>query len=208
MVADRSSQWLRPLKSLVLEPVINLSGRRVALQQLKAIRLIRIQRMKTSTTVRYAVEAVQSCPQRDCVSRIPIATADCGTSTLQDGTYSQSRGVQIERELQEFITLRDKVYNIVRWAHRDRHCDFGGKVADLLVFGPNPDGPFLGLFGSKRASNTLQNFVTGILHLTVKCPSNANQCDCAGLSLVPEIAYSFLFDPAPFTNTHVELVDA
>ncbi|KAF1778164.1 hypothetical protein GQ600_4897 [Phytophthora cactorum] len=135
MVADRSSQWLRPLKSLVLEPVINLSGRRVALQQLKAIRLIRIQRMKTSTTVRYAVEAVQSCPQRDCVSRIPIATADCGTSTLQDGTYSQSRGVQIERELQEFITLRDKVYNIVRWAHRDRHCDFCGKVADLLVFG-------------------------------------------------------------------------
>ncbi|KAG2898534.1 hypothetical protein PC117_g22500, partial [Phytophthora cactorum] len=136
------------------------------------------------------------------------ADQDCGTSTLQDGTYSQSRGVQIERELQEFITLRDKVYNIVRWAHRDRHCDFGGKVADLLVFGPNPDGPFLGLFGSKRASNTLQNFVTGILHLTVKCPSNANQCDCAGLSLVPEIAYSFLFDPAPFTNTHVELVDA
>ncbi|ETL82464.1 hypothetical protein L917_17377 [Phytophthora nicotianae] len=99
--------------------------------------------------------------------------------------------------------LRDNVYNIVRYAHRNHYCDFCSKMADLLVFGPNPDGLFLGLFGSNRASNTLQNFVTGIFHLTVKCSSNASQCNCVGQSLVPEFVHAFLFDPTAFTTANM-----
>ncbi|ETP33522.1 hypothetical protein F442_17968, partial [Phytophthora nicotianae P10297] len=166
-------------------------------------RSIRVECQKTITTVRYAVEVIQSrsCPQTNCITRIPIATADSGASRFQDG--SQSRIVQIERELHEFIALRDNVYNIVRYAHRNHYCDFCSKMADLLVFGPNPDGLFLGLFGSNRASNTLQNFVTGIFHLTVKCSSNASQCNCVGQSLVPEFVHAFLFDPTAFTTANM-----
>lgn len=198
MVSDQSTKCIRPLKSVTLDPVINLPGGRTALLQLKAVRSIRILRVKTRATVLYPVEVVQSYPTRDRISRIPIGES----SNLQGNTQSQSQTFQIHRELHEFIALRNKVYSIVRGAHRSLHCEFCGKIVDFLVFGPNPDGLFLSILG-KRASKLLLKFVTDILHLTVKSTLHPTQCNCAGLSLVPEAVHSFLFDPAPFpiTNT-------
>ncbi|OWY90206.1 hypothetical protein PHMEG_00041777 [Phytophthora megakarya] len=101
----------------------NLSGRRIALEQLQEIQTIRVSRRKTSG---FEVEVLRTYPLSDTTSRIPSVITISSRSVCQNSNELST--VLIERELHEFISLRDSVYNIVHYAHRQRHCDFCAKM--------------------------------------------------------------------------------
>ncbi|KAG6616077.1 uncharacterized protein IUM83_03653 [Phytophthora cinnamomi] len=96
----------------------------------------------------------------------------------------------------EFVYLRNQLYEIAHSAHRWEPCEFCGGILDLVVFGADPGGFWVGLLGSKRMAKTLTGFVNALLTVTTQHTSTDTRGCCIGQNSVPQIVHAFLFAPS------------
>ncbi|OWZ22868.1 hypothetical protein PHMEG_0002360 [Phytophthora megakarya] len=112
---------------------------------------------------------------------------------LQNETRLRRPTIRVERNLLQFVALRNKVYHIVQDAHNFEHCDFCAGFMDLVVFGANPDGFLVGLLGGKRLARTQAKFVEELLALIVQHIDIDTRGFCSGKTSVPQLVHEFLF---------------
>ncbi|ETI35576.1 hypothetical protein F441_17993 [Phytophthora nicotianae CJ01A1] len=186
-LSNKLGSNLQLLVPVTITPSI-VSARRNALLELKKVDAVQVRRAGNDKKDWFVVEVFA-----DSASSDPTSTDNEG---VQDDARLRRPTVRIERTLLEFVDLRNKVYNIVHDAHRSEPCEFCAGFMDQVVFGANPDGFLVGLFGGKRLARTVEKFVEEILSLTVQHTSiDARGC-CSGQTTVPQIVHAFLFNAA------------
>ncbi|OWZ10586.1 hypothetical protein PHMEG_00016549 [Phytophthora megakarya] len=164
-----------------VEPAF-VSARRNALQQLKMVTGIRVSCIGKG---RYAVEVFTD----SSASSNSLGNA----LTCQDEFRSQQPALRTERELFEFIDLRDKVYNSVYSAHTTQYCRYCSGILEAVVNGVDPGGVFFTVFGEGRATRKLTQFMQDLQMRTVQhVDGNVRGC-CSAQMLVPELVHGFLF---------------
>ncbi|EGZ29683.1 hypothetical protein PHYSODRAFT_471460 [Phytophthora sojae] len=118
------------------------------------------------------------------INAIHVSCAVCGWG---------SPSVRIERELEEFIDLRDHLYNIMFAAHYRQYYKFCLGVLDSVISGVDPGGFFFTLFGEERAARKLTKFVEDLVEPTLQhACANTHNC-CAAQIWVPQSIHAFLF---------------
>ncbi|KAF4144486.1 hypothetical protein GN958_ATG06334 [Phytophthora infestans] len=88
------------------------------------------------------------------------------TESLQSGLLSPT--VKIERELDDFVDLRDKVYSGMFLAHSAQYCKLCSVELDAVVNGVDSGGVTFTLFGVKRVMCKLSKFTKYLLRCTVQ----------------------------------------
>ncbi|ETI33194.1 hypothetical protein L917_19301 [Phytophthora nicotianae] len=186
--------------STEVEPAF-VTARRIALQDLNSVERICISRSGNGNKMRYAVEV--STGSSNCrMTANTISTISSASSTEGLESYLLSPTVKVERELDEFIELRDKVYNSMFLAHNAQYCKFCSKVLDVVANGVDPGGVFFTLFGENRVVRQLKKFTEDLLERIVQNAHNDAQGCCSAQILVPQALHAFLFTPnAPTAAT-------
>lgn len=195
MTPDKCKEKLKPLRPAVLKPS-NTSPSSVALQELEEVHSIQISHFsEREHNARYAVEVSTGSPRSELVTTTSsVRSTDSDRSANRAAIFPRST-VRVERELQDFVYLHERVFSIVRWAHPARHCNFCLKMAVLLAFGANPDGLLLRFLGRKWIARRLTKFVADVVVLTAQCTSLSGRVICPGQALVVQVVYDFLFTP-------------
>ncbi|EGZ24426.1 hypothetical protein PHYSODRAFT_480553 [Phytophthora sojae] len=188
MTRAQCKQKLRSLRPAVLKPS-NAPTSSIVLQELKDVCSIHVSPSGGKSC--YAVEVLASSP------RVESVTATSSRLSTTDSTDSEgSAAVQVNRGLQDFVYLHERVFNIVRRAHPSRQCRFCLKIADLLVFGSSPDGLLLRFLGSERVARRLAKFITDLTVLTAQCSPLGGRESCSGQALVVQVVYELLLTPS------------
>ncbi|KAJ8531767.1 hypothetical protein ON010_g14194 [Phytophthora cinnamomi] len=188
--------------STQLEPAF-VTARRNALLELRSVDAIRISRSGQDAKVRYKIDIfADSSHTRVTTNSCSTASSSSATSapTIQDETHSHGSTLRIERDLVEFVDLRDKVYNCMFQAHYKRYCKFCLEVLDAVVNGVDPGGVFFTLFGEERVVRKLTKFMEDLLARTVQHACVDTQGCCSAQTLVPQIVHAFLFTATPVTT--------
>eukprot|EP00644_Phytophthora_capsici_P010770 jgi/Phyca11/104218/e_gw1.9.661.1 len=193
MTHDRSQSEcskLRPLRSMQLKPT-SVPAHRIATQYFNKVSSIQVSSRRVHRQGYYIVEVFTESTRRDILTSTRSRLSAAESSNIESsGMHDTTIWRRIERELYEFVCLRDKVYNCVRQAHPQQRCSFCLKMADLMVFGSNPDGIWLRLLGGDRAARILTKFVEGVVG---QCLSIEAREGCRGQMFAIEAVYEFLF---------------
>jgi hypothetical protein len=173
-----------------------ISARRNALQDLKSIDSIRISASGRGSA-RYVVEVLTDSllcrtttsteSSRSSASRTP--------SEVCESPDESSSSVRIERKLEDFVDLRDKLYKVMFSAHHRQYCKFCLHVMDAVITGVDPDGFFFTLLGQERTVCKLTRFTEELLAPTIQHACASTQGCCSAQTLVPRSLHAFLFTP-------------
>ncbi|KAG7400350.1 hypothetical protein PHYBOEH_006107 [Phytophthora boehmeriae] len=197
-LAENWGASLPPLAPKSVEPA-NLMASRTALRELKAIRTIQVSRCRKDKVRRYKVEVFS----RSALTRASTGSWRRSLSPTRDEELSSQRGdgdsqqrpsVRIEKELWEFVDLRDSLFDTVRSAHSGTYCDFCASAMEVLVLGVDPGGMFFRLLGDARVARKLATFMTDFLDRSLLFPTESGTC-CSAYSLSLEAVHEFLFTP-------------
>ncbi|KAG1693407.1 hypothetical protein DVH05_023492 [Phytophthora capsici] len=173
-----------------------VTARRNALQDLKGIDRIYISSVGKGSKQRYKVKVfTDSSRCRMTTNTISTTSSvdNCEVPTNQGECHSATPITSIDRELCEFVGLRDKVYNNMFLAHSVQYCDFCSEVLDVVVNGVDPGGVFFTLFGEDRVVRKLTKFIEDLVFRTVQCAASETRGCCSAQTLVPETVHAFLF---------------
>lgn len=186
-----------------IEPVF-VTARRNALRELDGVDAIRISRSGKDNKLRYTIDifadSLHSRVAPNSNSTTSTSSSSTGAPTTQEETRSLGPTMRVERDLGEFVDLRDQVYNSVFQAHYKRYCKFCLGVLDAVVDGVDPGGVFFTLFGEKRVARKLTKFTENLLASAVGHSCADTQSCCSAQNLVPQIVHAFLFTPTPATT--------
>ncbi|KAG6617123.1 uncharacterized protein IUM83_04854 [Phytophthora cinnamomi] len=174
-------------------------ARRTALADLKNVNAVRV---SCAPEGRFVVEVFTDSLQCRTTANTCSTTSNPSISCnevcpVPDGLRSQRPTVRIERWLDEFVDLRDNLYNLMFAAHYRQYCKFCLGVLDSVISGVDPGGFFFTLFGEERAARKLTKFAADLVAPTVQHACTNTQNCCSAQIWVPQAIHAFLF-----TETH------
>ncbi|KAE9286839.1 hypothetical protein PF008_g26567 [Phytophthora fragariae] len=150
------------------------------------------------------VDAVQvsSTGKKDLFAVEVFANSSAASNTeseepaRSDDARPRRPTTRIMRTQIDFVHFRNEVCELAHGAHHGEPCEFCAGILDLIVFGANPDGFFVGLLGNKRMAKTLAGFANALLKVTTQHTCTDTRRCCVGQTSIPQIVHAFLFTPA------------
>ncbi|GMF45516.1 unnamed protein product [Phytophthora fragariaefolia] len=105
-------------------------------------------------------------------SRIP--------TSLKAAAKGQAPDVHMEKQLSDFVALRDELYETCRTAHPAVDCPFCSEVGRTLLLGAVLPGSVLTLLLSQhQQTKAVQRFIDALVLLGASCPVvEADACSC------------------------------
>ncbi|KAG2789384.1 hypothetical protein PC116_g29319 [Phytophthora cactorum] len=178
-------------QTVEVEPAF-VTAKRNALQDLKSVERIRISYSGKGNKMRYAVEVFTNSSNCRMAANTTSTISSASSTEGLTSQYESHPTVRIEREQDEFVDLRDKVYNSMLLAHSMQYCKFCSEVLDEVMNGVDPGGVFFTLFGENRVVRKLTKFTEDLLARTAQSAHTDSQGCCSAQMLVPRAVHDFL----------------
>ncbi|EGZ24448.1 hypothetical protein PHYSODRAFT_486573 [Phytophthora sojae] len=184
-LSDKLGSKLQLLVPVAIAPSL-VSTRRSALLELKKVDAVQVSSVGKKDQFVVEVFADSSA----------VANADNEEPARPDEARPRRPTTQIARTQMDFVHLRNQVYELAHAAHRRDPCEFCAGILDLIVFGANPDGFWVGLLGGKRMAKTLAGFANVLLKVTTQHTCTDTRGCCDAQTSVPQLVHTFLFKAA------------
>ncbi|KAG7387789.1 hypothetical protein PHYPSEUDO_013688 [Phytophthora pseudosyringae] len=150
-----------------------ISARRNAILELKSVSVICMSSPGRGSKTRYVVEVFTDSLQCRATSNTNSTTSNNSRGSAEvSGNRTESRmqspNVRIERELEEFVDVRDKLYK------------FCLNILDPVISGVDPGGIFFTLLGKQRTLRKVTRFLEESLAPTAQYFSKMLRCTDVG----------------------------
>ncbi|KAG6946236.1 hypothetical protein JG688_00016153 [Phytophthora aleatoria] len=123
----------------------------------------------------------------------PLQSGSHIPTSLKAAAKTQHLDAHIEKNFNDFVTLRDELYETCKTSHPTMACSFCSEVTHTLLLGAALPGSVLSLVLSQhQRTKAVQRFIESLLQLAASCPIvDSDACACQ--KQLPRELFMFLF---------------